>query len=130
MTRQEAWKRLQKLYGKKAAFRVMDGAPNASDREKAAEAAKEIAALKRELDERIEARKRVLLNVPDYKELLAARETAKKKLNELTGVRFAYKFTAGYVSSLGFFHVEAHGDTWEEVFAEIKAKNPNGVVTI
>jgi hypothetical protein len=117
MTRQEAIKKLGRLYGKKAGYRVSGGASNADERAAARDASRELGALKRELDAQIEKRKAELLNVPDYVEML---KTA-------TSLLLSYKFTAGYVSSMGFFHVEGQGDTWEEVFAQINEKNPRGV---
>jgi hypothetical protein len=127
MTRQEAIKKLGRLYGKKAGYRVSGGASNADERAAARDASRELGALKRELDAQIEKRKAELLNVPDYVEMLKTREDIKKQINSATSLLLSYKFTAGYVSSMGFFHVEGQGDTWEEVFAQINEKNPRGV---
>jgi hypothetical protein len=127
MTRQEAIKKLGRIYGKKAGYRVADGAANADERAAASQALKELRALNRELDAQIDKRRAELLNVPDYNELLKTRSSIKQQMNTAMSVAASHKFTAGYVSGMGFFHVEAQGDTWEEIFAKIEANNPRGV---
>lgn len=121
MTRQQAVKRLGKVFGKKAAYRVTDGAPNAADREKAQAATRELNALRSELEARQTSLRLKLLDVPEYRELTEHIADVKKQQSALTGIMLSYKFTAGYLG-MGFFHVEAQGDTWEEVFDKLTKK--------
>lgn len=130
MTRQEAANRLGKLFGKKAGYRVTNNAPNAHQREKAGDAIRELNGRLKEHNERMDQLRAVLLSDENYQDMVRVQGELKKALNQLSGMRLGYKFTAGYVSSMGFFHVEAQGDTWEEVFETLGRKYPNGKAAV
>lgn len=130
MTRQEAAKRLGKLFGKKAGYRVTDNAPNAHQRGKAGEAIRELNDRLRDHNREMDELRAILLSGGEYQDMVRVQKELKKALNDLSGMRLGYKFTAGYVSSMGFFHVEAQGDTWEEVFTILERKYPSGKAAV
>jgi hypothetical protein len=126
MTRDQASKRLGKLFGKRALYRVVPGASNADEREAATTAQRELNALRREVEAKLAARREELLGADArYQEMAATLKRLRKEQNTLTGLQLSYRFTAGY-EGMGFFHVEAQGDTWEEVFAILDRKYPDG----
>lgn len=130
MTRQEAAKRLGKMFGKKAGYRVTDNAPNAIQREKAGDAIRALKTTLQEHNERMDQLRAFLLSDENYQDMVRVQKELKKALGDLSGMRLGYKFTAGYVSSMGFFHVEAQGDTWEEVFSILNRKYPSGKAAV
>lgn len=122
MERSVAIKRLTKLYGKNAAWRVNPKAPTRDEREAAMTAAGPAFAEKRALDDKLEARQKALLAADaEYQELLAAARAARQKADHLRSITLCYKITIGKIE-MGFFHVTAQGDSWEEAFDRLEAK--------
>lgn len=128
MTRDQAVKKLLKLYGKKACYRVDEKAGDAFDREQAQEHLKSLNKQKKEVDERLDARRKELLATDaEYQRILAEWMQLRQQQNALMEAAHSYRFAAGYIDGyLGAFHVDGQGDTWEQVFEELKKKYPNG----
>jgi hypothetical protein len=125
MTRDEATRKIKKLLGPKALLEARGEISAPDKRERAREAARFLKARTVELDAKIAARQKELLDVPDYQAMLAERKTLRKDANDLLGDQLHYKFQAGTLGGFtGFpiFHVEAQGDTWEEVIAKLEEK--------
>jgi hypothetical protein len=127
MTREQALKKLRKLLGKNAAFTVHERISSPEARARALESRRFLSGRKVELSERLEARRKALLDGdPEYQSLLAELRPVREQIEKQTGEAFYYKFVAGTVSrlipSMPIFHIEASGDTWEDVIAKIEAK--------
>ncbi len=98
----------------------------AATRDKATQTMRELGPAKQALAADIESR-RVWLLAQDaqYQEMVTRMTALKAELNAAMSISRDYKFRAGYMSRVfQAFHVEAEGDTWEEVFAKIEAKHP------
>ena len=122
MTRSEATKKLHRLLGNKAGYRVDDAAPSPDAREEAM-AALPAARAERE---RLEKAKReraeyLLVNDTEYQDLKAAHATARKQEQSLSGCLSRFKFTVGTSEGM-FFVVKAQGGSWEEVFAKLNIR--------
>ena len=126
MTRAEALKKVRKLLGPKAAIEVKEGITSPDRRQAASEEGRIISAEVKALSDRMEGRRQMLLAADDlYQSLLKEYRALKKRHNELTGEMLRYRFTTGRINGAGgisFFHVDAQGDTWEEVIAKLKEK--------
>jgi seryl-tRNA synthetase len=125
MTRDQAFKKIRKLLGPKAAADVRGDISSPEKRERASESLKFLRTRREELDAKITARQKELLDVPDFQALLEERRKLRKEVDSFQGEALHYKFMAGRISGVGgisFFHVEAQGDTWEEVIAKLEAK--------
>jgi hypothetical protein len=57
----------------------------------------------------------------EYKAAQEELRQCREKASELGGRQMMRRFTVGTANRL-FFHVDAQGDTWEEVFAELQRK--------
>lgn len=122
MTRDQAWKKLVLLYGeKRAAYRVEKAISSPEKRQQARDAASALFAKRKDVQARRDERERELLSDPLYQELKAETKALQKAENEARGESLSYRFTVGRTDGM-FFHVEAHGDTWEECFKEIARK--------
>ena len=120
MTRADAVKKLYRLLGSKAGYRVDDSAPSPDARE----AAKTFLPMARADREALEKAKReraeyLLANDAEYQALKAAHATARELEQSLSGTLHRYKFTVGESNGM-FFLVKAQGNTWEEIFAELR----------
>lgn len=125
MLRAEAIRRLKKLYGAKAWWSVKEEISSPENRATAGEACRALKSQEEELSRQMDVVRKRLLEDPEYRSLLAAWKVVKNERAKLSGRQLFYRFEAGYVSGVGgisFAHVEAHGDTWEELFAELEKK--------
>jgi hypothetical protein len=125
MERALALHRLRKLFGKEFGYQTDTKALLREEREaerdqyNAAIAAREAASKRLE---HMRAEHFAKLKATDeYQAALKHWEEAKKESEHLGGRQMARRFTVGTANRL-FFHVEATGDSWEEVFAELKRK--------
>lgn len=119
MTRQEAMSKLQRLWGKRALYRI--GERLSSQEERDAMRAKR-QELRAGIDAVIAETNRRLKECDWYQELRAREQALRAEMKKVDGVPY-YKFTIGRRDSiLGFFGVEAQGDTWEECFAKVEQK--------
>lgn len=126
MTRAEAVKRLQRIYGAVAGYRVDTGAGTEYEREAARAEAKIVKAEREAVSKAMEERRRAILAADvEYTELHAKYTELRAKHDRLTSIAVHWKFTAGFTAH-GFFHIDAHGDTWEQVFSTLKEKYPSG----
>lgn len=118
MTREQAIKRLRKLYGDKAYWRV---GQLASSPEQRAEARAAMLAAKAERDA-AEAERRAFLDaLPAYQEIVRRREEARERFERARGMAYYKKFEIGErVNAL--FTATTIGDTWEDCFANLDAK--------
>lgn len=122
MDRQIALKKLARLLGKKFRYQVDQAAPKADEREAARAEIKIAVALRNEARERMDARYRAILAAdPEYQRLKAESRAASEEVDRLSSISHHHKITVGTQSTL-FFHVEAQGDTWEEVIEIVNAK--------
>lgn len=125
MDRATAIKKLGKLLGKNMGYRVDPKAPTQDERDEVrAVIYDEIAkrdAIRKQRDERSKA---ILAADTEYQRLAAESRAASDHVAKLSGALHHYKFTAGTCSGM-FFRVEAQGDSWEQVIAELSSKrNP------
>jgi hypothetical protein len=122
MERAVAIKKLVKMFGKSAAWRVNPKAPTPDEREAATAAMPAALAESITLKNKLEARyKAILAADAEYQSLLVARQAASKKVDHLRSITLCHKITIGKIE-MGFFHVKAEGDSWEEAFAKLEAK--------
>jgi len=121
MTRQEAFKKLQKLFGKKALYRVHTELSSPEKRQQAREAMEALRAKHEDVKVRRDARQKELLADPTYQELVVEARALYQALDRARGEMSYYKFSIG--TNEGFaYMVEAQGDTWEQCFEELERK--------
>ena len=122
MERQEALRRLRKMLGKQFAYEYRPDAPSEEERAEAKARHAELAKQRQELSQAVAARQQYLLqNDATYQELRAKYKLADKAVTANNGAIYLYKFTVGTANKL-FFHVKAQGNSWEEIFAKLKAE--------
>lgn len=122
MERATAIKKLVKILGKKAGWRIDNGAPSKEERAAAQEAMKPAYEEKRQVGLALEKRRTELLAADaEYQTLLAAHEAIFSRCQKLRDIALREKITVGTNESI-FFHVEATGDSWEEIFQKLAAK--------
>ena len=128
MERQQAIKIVKRLLsGKRGTFadpekfgyQVDDKAAGPEEREQAKEALHDAIEAKKKAQDAVEARRQALLSDPDYRALVDDYGERRKAVDRLHSVIHRRKITVGYSNSL-FFHVEAQGDSWEEIIATLK----------
>lgn len=124
MERAVAIKKLGKLLGKSLGYRVDPKGATAEERADAQAAYKVASARTETLLKQKEARIKTLLDAdPEFQQLKAAHEAAKKERDSLASQQHSYRFTVGTSNGM-FFHVKAQGDSWEEVIAKLENKQP------
>lgn len=122
MERSVALKKLSKMLGKGFGYRMNAKAPSREEREAATVELKVASAELTTLGEKLEARRKEILGAdPEYQELRKATEAARKRRDNLNGIRYSQKICVGNSNGL-FFRVAAEGDSWEEVITEVKRK--------
>lgn len=122
MTRQQAWKKLVALFGeKRACYRVESAISSPEKREAAKQAADALTEKWKDVSARREARAKELLSDPLYQELDAESKALYRAKGVAQGESLSYRFTIGTSDGM-FFHVLAHGDTWEECFTKLAEK--------
>lgn len=119
MTRAEAVKKLMKLYGPKAYWRVSNGVSSPEQRAAALEQMRALRAQKDALDADLKAR---LAACDWYQELRAQQRDLSQRIDREQGNAMYHKFSIG--KNLGglFTEITASGDTWEECFAKVEQK--------
>jgi hypothetical protein len=126
MEKSVAIKKLHKILGKGFGYRENPKAGTREDREKAKVDLKVASAERQRLNEALEARKREILSGDtEYQRALAAYREAGKRASALSGQAYGHRITVGNstnVCGLGFFHVAAEGDNWEEVVEKLASK--------
>lgn len=120
-----AQKKLLKLLGDRAAYRVDRRAPSKDEREAARARGPELRAAAKAAQEAMEARRREILKDPEYLRLRAEYEAAEKASKDNGAITRWYPITVGLNRGL-FFEVKADGDTWAEVFEKIEADRAKG----
>jgi hypothetical protein len=122
MERTTALRKLRKLIGPNFGYRYNPHAPDAVER---AEAREQLIAAEADKEATEKAsrdyREALLKGDPQYQELRAAADAARKRAGELRGRSMHYKITVGTTSDL-FFSVHAEGDNWPDVIAQVEAK--------
>jgi hypothetical protein len=124
MERGAAIRKLMKVLGPKAYWRINKGISSPERRH-----TQQLSYLDAQWQAAMYARDRDLirerlLNVPEYLEVKAAYVAATQR-KESVGCQPYYRFEVGTADNLGVFnalHPKASGDTWEEVFAQLAAK--------
>jgi uncharacterized protein (DUF3084 family) len=122
MERAVAIKKLGKILGKSLGYQVDPKAPNRDEREAARAECMTAVAERQDLKERMEVRRKVLLDADaEYQALKADYEKVRDRADLLGSISRRYRITVGTSSSM-FFHVRAEGDSWEEVIGKLTAK--------
>jgi len=131
MERAVALKKLQKLIGKKMGYRYDPNASSPEEREEAkaqlTQAVAERDATEKTMNER---RRAILAADAEYQAAVAARKQAGDRVSKLNGIIHRKRVTVGWsnnIAGLGFFHVDAEGDSWEEVISKVEAKRNSKV---
>jgi hypothetical protein len=124
MNEKQALARLRKILGVRIAWRVNPKALNAEQRESRRVAARVQRDLQMTLQAQRDARRDELLTDPEYVRLRDEAAAARRAADELTSLCYVEPIQVGRVSEgpLRCLHVEAAGDTWDEVVAKIEAK--------
>lgn len=127
MTRDQAIKKLKKALGPKAYWRVGERISRPDEREAARARAKELLPEKESLRVAMSKRATEMCRADaEYQRLKAAYEAATTELKRIQPIGWYYRFEAGTSDPLpglgNIIHQKAHGDTWEEVFAELDNK--------
>jgi len=123
MERTVALKKLEKLIGKKMAWRINAKAATREEREAARLALPAAIEESRKLKEQREARYQSILAADaEFQSLKSAHRVASEKADRLSGTTRSFKITVGDTSSGLFFMVKAEGDSWEDVIAKLTAK--------
>ncbi len=116
MTREQAIKRMKKLWGAKAMWRVDERASSPEQRETARETVMELKAERETIQADIKAR----LDAMDW--YVAAQNRLREIAKERDQASYYMSHTKFQIGrNLGWaFHVDASGDTWEECFAKLE----------
>lgn len=130
MERQTAVKKLSKLLGKQFAYRVDSGAPSKEERDEARNVWKVAAEAKRVVLAEKEARiKAVLAADPEYCRLRDEAKALNDQCTALVSITSRHKFTVGRSGRI-FFHVDAEGDSWEEVIEKVERTRSTRLETL
>ena len=130
MERQTAIKKLGRLLGKQFAYRVDSDAPTKEERDEAREILKATAEEKRRVLAEKEARIRVVLAAdPEYCKLRDAGKKLSDQCTALLSITGRHKFTVGRSGQI-FFHVDAQGDSWEEVIEKVERTHTTRLPTL
>ena len=121
MERSVAIKKLEKLLGKKLAWRINPKALDAEERQAARETLTAAIAERKALQEKRDARERELLADPEYQQLKAAAKAAAENAERISGLTRCFKITVGTNEGM-FFLVKAEGDSWEQIIEKLTAK--------
>jgi len=122
MERAVAIKQITKILGKKWSYSIDKSAPNAGKRAEAYQLFCKVNANREEFGKSMQARSEELLAAdPEYQRLLAGYRLAKKEAEHLGGLSRQYKIEVGRDQGL-FFHVDAQGDSWEEIIKKLKER--------
>jgi len=119
MERAVALRRLRKVLGKGAGYRIDPKAPTPEEREAAQALNKELADRRQAAIAARDARyKFILANDAEYQTLAAAATEARKTADGNFSKQHHFKITVGTTDRL-FFRVRAQGDSWEEIFDKL-----------
>jgi F0F1-type ATP synthase membrane subunit b/b' len=122
MTRDQALKAAQRIWGKRACIRVNSGISSPERRDAATAEANELRARIAEIEAEIARREREA-GILELREQVSTLKREKRE--RLLGDATFYRLQIGFIDSvIGAFNIEAQGDTWEEAFG--KAKKTNG----
>lgn len=125
MNHKQAMAKLRALLGKNAHFELHPNAPDAEAREVLRAEARARGERFKALEKARMDRERELLADPQYRDLCRQAQEAKQARNEACWRVNHYRVVAGTrhgVGGLGFFSVEAEGDTLPEVIEKIEQK--------
>jgi hypothetical protein len=122
MERAAAIKRLGKILGKDAGYRIDPKAPSPEQRAQAqAELPALIAAKQAAMAARDKRYNELLAGDAEYQRLKAEAKQASEAAAHTSGVRSHRKIMVG-VSRGIFFEVKAEGDSWEEIFQKLEER--------
>lgn len=118
MTRAEAWKKIKRLIGERAAIRVGEEISGEAQRQKVRERLREIEEQRTHLDADINRR---LTELTWYVERCRQKTDLWMERRKIEGYAHYYRFEA--IRKLGYCNeILATGDTWEEVIQKLKEK--------
>lgn len=122
MERSVALKKLMKRFGKKLRYRYDPKAPSKEEREAARAEMKPLIATRDDLGKQMQARTQALIQADDqYQALKEEYRDARERIEKLSAISSRYRVEV--LTDEGFFHhVQAQGDSWEDVFAQLKKK--------
>jgi hypothetical protein len=122
MTREAAWKAIKKLVGSKALARVEVGISSPERRDAARELRLAYKQEREVLAERLKVRTAEILSQhPEIAEMREEVAMLRKREDQASADALYYKFNVSTDAGWCSIH-QAHGDTWEEVIAALKAK--------
>lgn len=122
MNRTQILSRLRKVLGPNAAYEHNPQAPDADERAAARSQFRETVAELATAKNRMDARRRELLADPEYKRLFAEWSALQQQRDALQCKTLRHPITVGRTNGIGLV-VEAKGDTWAEVFAQLESRN-------
>lgn len=126
MERNVALRRLQKRFGKRFGWRENKGYRPADERATARERGHELRRAVDQISEEMKRLREELLRDPVYQNLMARYKELKAEQDQAFSISHVKRFDVGTLDDLGFggvFHVLASGDSWEEVFRELKKRD-------
>jgi len=123
MERSVAIKKLGKLLGKSLGYRVDPSAPTSEGREEIKRQLPTMNFAKQQAEQIMRERQEAILaGDAKYQELVAIYKDAKKRAADAFSVANHFKVTVGRTTEFGFFHIEAQGDSWEDVIETLERK--------
>lgn len=121
MERATAVKKLAKLLGNKFGYQIHKEALSPEERDALRPEWERAREMQKKMNDLREARYKELLADPEYRALCDQSQKARKYAEELGWKVGQKKIVVGTSNSM-FFHVEAEGDSWEDVIAKVTAK--------
>lgn len=121
LTESGATKQLQKLYGKKAGYRINKRAATPQEREAVKQVLPTIKDKADKAKQAMEERRKVLLQDPEYQRLIIEHKATRDELDNAHGTLRSRRITVGKITGM-FFQVTGEGDTWEEALEEARSK--------
>lgn len=119
MNEKQAIAAMQKLWGKKFAYRYNKKALVGEEREQLRTQLASLYAVEKEATNARDARREELLKDPEYIRLKDAASQALKERQEASGKIYTRRVTIGRMSG-SFFIIEAEGDNWAEAIKKAK----------
>lgn len=122
MNRQQILTKLKKVLGPNAFYRHDPKAPDASGREEARATFRAAVAQVEPAKQAMERRRAELLADPEYVRLRLEYKRTIDTRDAAQTMLYHYPITVGRTMGIGN-RVEAQGDTWAEVFAQLEARH-------
>lgn len=123
MERSVAIKKLSKMLGKSLGYRVDPKGLVSEEREAAIAKAKELNEAFKLAEAAEAARRQAILDADaEYQRLSAWTKSLRDAKAEARSKSNHFKVTVGHTTTFGFFHIDAQGDSWEDVIGQLERK--------